>query len=130
MKTVIRVPTTVHWPSATAAGSSCTKPVISNVYHATLLEATPQSFKPLQDTDGVSIVPLLHGKSIEERSLYWHYPHYGNQGDMPVGAVGDGRWKTIEWYEGTIELYNLEADPSESKTVEEQTDVASRMRKS
>jgi arylsulfatase A-like enzyme len=48
---------------------------------------------------------------------------------MPGGAVRDGRWKLIEWYEGFTELYDLEADPSESKNVaQEHTDIVAELR--
>jgi arylsulfatase A-like enzyme len=46
--------------------------------------------------------------------LFWHYPHYGNQGGTPAASVRDGRWKLIRFYEDeTLELYDLEADVSE-----------------
>jgi arylsulfatase A-like enzyme len=46
--------------------------------------------------------------------LFWHYPHYGNQGGAPAGTVRDGDWKLIEWYEdGGLELYDLRNDPGE-----------------
>jgi arylsulfatase A-like enzyme len=104
----IRVPTIVRWPGVTAPGSTCSTPIISNDYFATIQEVAKQPSKPQQQTDGVSLVPLFHGKSIDARPLFWHYPHYGNQGGMPGGAVRDSRWKLIEWYEGTVELYDLE----------------------
>jgi arylsulfatase A-like enzyme len=35
---------------------------------------------------------------------------------MPCGAIRDGRWKLIEWYEyGSLELYDLANDPGETK---------------
>ena len=46
----------------------------------------------------------------------WHYPHYGNQGGAPAGAVRDGRWKLIEWYEDKrVELFDLESDIGENR---------------
>jgi len=63
-------------------------------------------------------VPLLKGEAIPERTLYWHYPHYGNQGGAPVGAVRRGDWKLIEWYEdNTRELYNLRNDIAERENL-------------
>jgi arylsulfatase A-like enzyme len=57
---------------------------------------------------------LLKGGEIRRRTLFWHYPHYGNQGGAPCGIVRDGDWKLIEWYEdGNRELYNLRDDPGE-----------------
>jgi hypothetical protein len=46
--------------------------------------------------------------------MFWHYPHYGNQGGAPCGVVRQDDWKLVEWYEdGRLELYNLRDDPSE-----------------
>ena len=30
------------------------------------------------------------------KALYWHYPHYSNQGGIPSGAIRVGDWKLIE----------------------------------
>lgn len=123
----IRVPAIIRWPGITKPGNSCSTPVISNDYYPTLLEATGQAGQKL---DGVSLVPLLRGKTIEQRPLFWHYPHYGNQGGRPGGAVRDGRWKLIEWYENdTVELFDLETDPGETHDVSQQyAEVTARMR--
>ena len=61
--------------------------------------------------DGVSLAPLLTaGRPLADRPLYWHYPHYSNQGGRPGGAVRDGAWKLIELYEtGRRELFDAVA---------------------
>jgi arylsulfatase A-like enzyme len=68
-----------------------------------------------QVCDGVDIAPLLRGqKSLEREAIYWHYPHYSDQGGPPAGAMREGDWKLIEFYEdGHLELYNLALDPGE-----------------
>jgi len=72
------------------------------------------------NVEGVSLVPLLNNKKLEERDLFWHYPHYGNQGGDPSSIIREGDWKLIYYWETEIsELYNLKKDPSE------QMDVAS-----
>jgi len=73
---------------------------------------------PKQHIDGVSLVPLLQGKTLDRGPLYWHYPHYSNQGGGPGGAVRDGDWKLIEWYEdGRLELFNLRTDIGEKNNL-------------
>ena len=69
-----------------------------------------------QKVDGVSLVPLLKGKSISERPLFWHYPHYGNQGGEPSSIIIEGDWKLIHYHEdGRDELYHLGKDQAEEK---------------
>jgi arylsulfatase A-like enzyme len=71
--------------------------------------------------DGVSLLPLFRGGTLPERALFWHYPHYGNQGGAPGAAIRRGSWKLIEWFEDQrAELFDLERDPGE------QTDLANR----
>ena len=90
----LRVPLLVRWPGRVPAGSTCDVPVISNDLYPTLMGLAglpvPEEHKP----DGVSLVPLLEGKgSIADRQLFWHYPHYSNQGGRPACAVRAGDWK-------------------------------------
>ena len=51
--------------------------------------------------------------------VYWHYPHYGNQGGSPGSAVRDGDWKLIEWFEEgrELELYILKTDIGEKNNL-------------
>jgi arylsulfatase A-like enzyme len=50
--------------------------------------------------------------------LFWHYPHYSDQGGMPSGAIRLGEWKLIEFYEdGRLELFNLTTDPGEKRNL-------------
>ncbi len=68
--------------------------------------------------DGVSLVPALQGQAMPERALYWHYPHYGNQGGEPSAMIRQGDWKLIHYYEdGRNELYNLAEDLGEQHDV-------------
>lgn len=115
----IREPYHIVWPGQVKPGSTCDTPVTGSDFYPTLLEMAGLEARPKQHVDGVSLVPLLKGKSFPNRPLFWHYPHYGNQGGEPSAIIRDGDWKLIHYYEdGRDELYNLAVDE------EEQTDVA------
>ncbi len=110
----VRVPLLIKWPGTIRPGSTCAAPVTNPDFYPTLLRAAGAPLRPQQHLDGVDISPLLLGKDLPSRLLFWHYPHYGNQGGAPCSAMRDGDWKLIEWLEDNrIELYNLHNDIGE-----------------
>ena len=110
----VREPLLVCWPGVTKPGSICDAPIISTDYYPTLLQMAGLPLRPEQHQDGASLVPLLNGGDRPPRPLFWHYPHYGNQGGRPVGVVRAGDYKLIEWYEDMrVELYNIRDDMGE-----------------
>ena len=111
----IREPMIVKWPGAVKPGRVCDEPVISTDFYPTMLEMAGLPLKPEQHVDGESLVPLLKGEGMLPRqAIFWHYPHYSNQGGKPGGAVRVGEFKLIESYEDSrVELYNLRADLGE-----------------
>jgi len=115
----LRIPLIVRWPGHVPAGRVVHTPVINTDWMPTLLDCAqvPTTAKP--PTDGVSLARLLvDSGSLPRRPLFWHFPHYTNQGGRPGGAVRDGRWKLIEFYDtGTSELYDLETDSGEKNSV-------------
>ena len=116
----IREPMMIKWPGLTKPKSICSEPVISTDFYPTMLEIAGLEQKPMQHMDGMSLVPLLKGDKLERGAIYWHYPHYGNQGSSPGSAVREGEWKLIEWHEdGGVELYNLRDDIGEKKNLAE-----------
>ena len=90
-------------------------PVVSTDFYPTILDMAGLPAKSRQHLDGVSLVPLLRGKKkIGRDAVFWHYPHYSNQGGFPGGAVRMGDWKLIERFEdGRVHLYNLQKDIGE-----------------
>lgn len=110
-----REPLFICWPGVTTPGTSCRVPVTSTDLYPTLLEAAGLPLRPEQHEDGVSLVPLLRGATtLDREAIFWHYPHYGNQGGTPSSAVRTGDWKLIEFLEdGRLELYNLREDIAE-----------------
>ncbi len=109
----VRIPLLVRWPGKTKPGEDVTTPVISADWTPTLLEVAGLASK--ETFDGVSLVGLLtQGKAPPPRPLFWHQPHYMNQGSRPAGAIRDGAWKLIEHYEdGRCELFDLAKDEGE-----------------
>ena len=110
----VREPLLVKWPGVTQPGSVSHERIISTDYYPTLLEIAGLPARPRQHEDGISLVATLKGRTLPERPLFWHYPHYSNQGGSPNGAVRLGDFKLIEWYEDMrVELYNLKDDIGE-----------------
>ena len=110
----IREPFYIKAPTFTKQRSTNPTPVSGIDWYPTILDLCNISLPQEQDVDGVSLVPLLQGKKIKERSLFWHYPHYGNQGGEPSSIIMEGNWKLIHYHEdGRNELYNLALDVGE-----------------
>jgi len=126
----IRVPLILRWPGRIGPGSLITTPVISMDLYPTVLSAAAAKRADGQILDGVDLAPLFRNENLPERPLFWHYPHYGNQGSAPAAAVREGPWKLIEWLEdGRTELYQLERDPSETHDMATtEPEIAERLR--
>ena len=110
----LRVPLIVRWPGKIRPGGTIDTPMISTDWTPTWLAVagltTEESF------DGVNLLELLtQNKAPPPRLLYWHQPHYMNQGSRPSGSVRDGNWVLIEHYEdGRCELFDLAGDLSQT----------------
>ena len=114
----LRVPAYIYAPGVTRFASETDTPLIGTDFFPTLLELTGQPLMPEQHIDGISLVPALKGESTGERPLFWHYPHYGNQGGGPSSIIRRGDWKLIHYWEDQHrELYNLAEDPGELNDV-------------
>ena len=103
-------------PGVIEPGSSSGVPVQSCDFYPTYLAAAGLDPLPEQHCDGVDLAPLLRGESeLDRDAIYWHYPHYGNQGGTPGCSIRAGDWKLIEFFEdGKLALYNLREDLSET----------------
>jgi arylsulfatase A-like enzyme len=116
----LRVPLLVRWPGLTRPGSVCAAPVSSIDLFPTIVDLLKVEcgVKP----DGVRLGPVLRGEGdIHRDALFWHYPHYSNQGGRPGGAVRAGDFKLVEFYEdGRRELFNLREDPGETRNLIEE----------
>ena len=107
----IRVPALFNWPKTIAPGRS-PYPIQGLDYFPTFLElAGVSDFKGT--LDGNSLQPLLLGKPLNDRPLFWHlastYKH------PPCSVIRKGDWKLIQFLKnGRVELYNLRNDLKES----------------
>lgn len=111
----IRVPLIIRAPGITKPGNVTDVPVISTDFYPTLLALAGLPAKPEQHRDGINITSILRGEAAPARdTLFWHYPHYHGSTWAPGGAMREGDWKLIEFFEeDTVELYNLKTDISE-----------------
>ena len=119
----IRVPCVMKWPAVikpglTANDISCSIDFFDTILQATEHGAKNQPDKPDGKRDGWSLVPTFYGDKMKDRAIFWHYPHYANQGSRPGAAVRFKEFKLIEFYEdGRRELYNVKSDISESRNL-------------
>jgi arylsulfatase A-like enzyme len=121
----IRVPLLMKWPSVIKPGSVNASPISSIDFFPTFLELCGVSSKV--QVDGVSLTPVIRDNAtLKREALFWHYPHYSNQGGRPGAVVRAGDWKLIDFYDPERrELFNLKDDLSESKNlIEAKPEVA------
>lgn len=112
----IRVPLIVRWPGVTRPGTTSDVPVTSVDLFPTLLDLCGLTSE--SKIDGLSLRPLLSGGTLRREAIFWHYPHYSNQGGRPGGAIRAGNLKLIEHYEdGRKELYDLAKDIGETNNL-------------
>lgn len=131
----IRVPIAVHWPGTTKPGATSGIPVSVLDFYPTILEIAGVPLPKNQPVDGVSLAPLLRGKTqnaLKERPHFWYNVTSGVKEDgtifQPVAAVRKGDWKLIKQFPDKLELYNLAKDPSESENLaEKQVDRAGQL---
>ena len=118
----IRIPTIISWKGKITKAVSDV-PIITMDMYPTLLKLAGIKRKPKQHLDGISITPLLKGRSnkkLKNRFLAWTYPHNHGSGHKPSSAIRKGNWKLIQFKVGKkYELYNLKQDISEHQDMAE-----------
>ena len=112
-----RVPLIVTWPGHILAGISDGTPTMNIDLYPTMLDLVGVTPNPQQHLDGVSLKPILtQGKSIADRAVYFHFPHYSGVGCVPCSAVLYKGLKLYRFYEDAREahqLFDLDIDPYE-----------------
>lgn len=111
----LRTPLIIRYPGRIASRVVSEPVVLGDLCPTICALAKVPAPKTLDFQD---ISPLLFDSKLADtkpRALFWHQPHYMNQGGKPAGVVREGDWKLIEQYEdGSLELFNLAKDPSET----------------
>jgi len=121
----IRMPLVVRYPAQIKPGTVSDDIVINADFAPTFLELA--SVRPPAEMQGVSLRPVLRGRSPSDwrTSMYYHYYEYGDEGKggwhqvRPHYGVRTRRHKLIHFLNGidAWELYDLEKDPHELKNV-------------
>ncbi len=114
-----REPLIIKYPPTINKNSICHEPVTSTDFYPTILDIAGIDLIPEQHCDGISLRPILQdGGKMERNAIYWHYPHYGNQGGTPGSSIRKGKYKLIEFFEDMrLELYDLENDIEEKENI-------------
>ena len=107
-----RVPFMISYPGVTSSGAECDTPIQTIDVFPTLIEIASGRRCRDKQIQGVSLVPLLKGRQIADRNLYF-YRSYEDQ----YCSVLNGDWKLIKYRSGEYRLYNLETDLSETKNL-------------
>ncbi|MCB1120935.1 MAG: sulfatase-like hydrolase/transferase, partial [Verrucomicrobiae bacterium] len=130
----IRVPMTVRWPGHIKPGLNTTAVTTFIDWFPTMAALLGERL-PSGPFDGIDLSPVLLGKgSLEERSLFFHFPiylqAYNSKIDdgrdplfrtRPGSTIRKGDWKLHEYFEdGAIELYNLYTDLGETTNLAKQ----------
>lgn len=120
----LRLPLLVRYPPLAKAGTVVKEMVLSLDLAPTLLDVC--GAKPLPNADGRSWKPLLEGKAAGWRSAFFYQYNYEAQFPYTpnVRAVRTADWKYIRYPHGdgkpdhhAAELYDLKADPLETKNL-------------
>ena len=109
-----REPFVARWPGKIKPGSVCDDTICLNDLMATCAEIVGAKLPDNAGEDSVSILPDLLGtakKPVREATI-----HQSPRGDL---ALRQGPWKLIFLKNGGRELYNLQADLSETENVAE-----------
>ena len=110
----IASPLVVHWPDGVSAkGELRSAPTHLIDLMATALDVGkadyPEEFagNRIAPLEGVSMVPAFAGRELGREALFWE--HEGNR------AVRRGKWKLVAEHRGPWELYDMDADRTETQ---------------
>lgn len=125
-ETSIRVPLLMQCPSLFPGGGAIEEVVANIDIGPTILHAAGLRTPP--HMDGRSVIPLLRGEDVDWRDyfLYVYYWEKNFPQSPTVFALRGDRYKYITFYGlwDTDELYDLQADPNETRNLIDDPGVA------
>ncbi|SDR65498.1 Arylsulfatase A [Polaribacter sp. KT25b] len=122
----IRVPYIISWDGVVKPNTVSKTPITNLDFYPTFMDIlNVENLNKI--VDGTSILPILKGKTINDRSLFFHFPIYLQAYNFkiddgrdpffrtrPGSVIIDGDWKLHQYFENNeIELYNLKTDLGE-----------------
>ncbi len=125
----IRVPLVARWKGKIEPGTTTSHVAAFWDVYPTLAEVA--GAKAPEGLDGISFAPTLLGRAKEQRAhehLLWEFHEGGGQQAVRLGDLKGVRQQVSKRPDGPIELYDLAADPAESRDVAlEHPEVVARM---
>lgn len=110
----LRVPALVNWPNTVAQGRNDTAVQGLDLFPTFLELAGVRDYSGTLDGD--SWVPLMEGRPLKERPIFWHIA--STYKDPACSIIRKGKWKLIQYLKsGKIELYDTEADLKEGNNL-------------
>jgi arylsulfatase A-like enzyme len=110
----IRVPLIFRWKGRLPQNQTRDAVVTGTDFLPTFADLLGLPPQPAPDGKSFAAVLAPNAAPFDRGPIFWHYPHFSNQLGRPAGAVREGDFKLIEWYEtGKTELFNVKADVSE-----------------
>ncbi len=126
----IRVPLFLRWPGHLKSGLTASQIAAHIDLLPTILELCQVPAPKARPIDGVSLAPLLQGKTEgwPDRMLFMHQARQGQVEPAP-GSVRTQQWRLANTGKGW-ELYDMLADPGQKKNVAgEHPEVVAKLRK-
>jgi len=115
----IRMPFLVRWPGHVQPGSVQKALAINADFAPLFMEAA--GLRPAADMQGVSLVPLLEGKTPADWRHGFYYRYYHDPGDHNTRAHYGIRTETHKliyyWKQNQWEMFDLVRDPEEMRNI-------------
>lgn len=110
----IKVPFAMKWPKQIKPRTAFEKPVISLDIFATLVAQVSPKNKPVNQLDGVDLLPYIKGikKEVPHEYLFWR--HYDQKNYAVLQHTGN---KLVVLKDSIVNLFNLNKDISEQKNL-------------